>query len=166
MTSRLVKTEVPNLSLTMYPFSISTDEHIPLKFLMTKKTGRNTLSKSTEVLTELLYVRIFGKKYFFLLNVPLQIRKCTPRGTCTPGWEPLDKRFTRDAVIDLWTNAAFTIEQRCLGNLRPAWTFDMARMPYQNFRYPVLEHKIASKRSSIISRYLESKSREVTISHS
>jgi len=23
------------------------------------------------------------------LNVPLQIGKCTPRGTCTPGWEPL-----------------------------------------------------------------------------
>jgi len=39
MTSRLVKTEVPNLSLTMYPFSISTDEHIPLKFVMTKKLG-------------------------------------------------------------------------------------------------------------------------------
>jgi len=23
------------------------------------------------------------------LNVPLQIGKCTCRGTCTPGWEPL-----------------------------------------------------------------------------
>jgi len=23
------------------------------------------------------------------LNVPLQIGKCTPGGTCTPGWEPL-----------------------------------------------------------------------------
>ena len=23
------------------------------------------------------------------LNVPLRIGKCTPRGTCTPGWEPL-----------------------------------------------------------------------------
>jgi len=27
---------ITNLSLTMYPFSISTDEHVPLKFLMTK----------------------------------------------------------------------------------------------------------------------------------
>jgi len=27
---------VPNLSLTMYPISISTDEHVPLKFLTTK----------------------------------------------------------------------------------------------------------------------------------
>jgi len=31
--------------------------------------------------------------YFYLLlltlNVPLQIGKCTPRGTCTPGCEPL-----------------------------------------------------------------------------
>jgi len=26
---------VPNLSLTMYPFSILTDEHVPLTFLMT-----------------------------------------------------------------------------------------------------------------------------------
>ena len=23
------------------------------------------------------------------LNVPLQIGKCTPEGTCTPGWESL-----------------------------------------------------------------------------
>ena len=31
--------------------------------------------------------------YFYLLlptlNVPLQIGKCTPGGTCAPGWEPL-----------------------------------------------------------------------------
>jgi len=27
---------IPNLSLTMYPFRIPTDEHVPLKFLMTK----------------------------------------------------------------------------------------------------------------------------------
>jgi len=27
---------VPNLSLTMYPFSISTDEHVPVKFPVTK----------------------------------------------------------------------------------------------------------------------------------
>jgi len=27
---------VPNLSLNMYPFSISIDEHIPLKFPMTQ----------------------------------------------------------------------------------------------------------------------------------
>ena len=38
------KTEVPNPSLTMYPFRISTDEHIPRKFLMTKK-----LNKITEI---------------------------------------------------------------------------------------------------------------------
>jgi len=23
------------------------------------------------------------------LNVPIQIGKCTLRGTCTPGWDPL-----------------------------------------------------------------------------
>jgi len=31
------ETGVPSLSLTMYPLSISTDERVPLKFLMTKK---------------------------------------------------------------------------------------------------------------------------------
>jgi len=56
--------------MTMYPFSSSTDEHVPLKFLMTEKLSK--ISKSTEVLIELLYVRIFGNKCIFLLNVPLQ----------------------------------------------------------------------------------------------
>jgi len=32
--------EVPNLSLTMLPFSISIDEHVPLKFLMTKRMSK------------------------------------------------------------------------------------------------------------------------------
>jgi len=67
------RSDVPNLSLTMYPFSISTDEHAPLKFLMTKKLSE--ISKSTEVSTWLLCVRIFGNKYIFPLNVPLQIGK-------------------------------------------------------------------------------------------
>jgi len=31
------------------------------------------------------------------LNVPLQIGKCTPGGTCTPGWEPLS--LTNKSVI-------------------------------------------------------------------
>jgi len=35
---------------------------------MTKKLSK--ISKSIEVLLELLYVRIFGNKYIFLLNVP------------------------------------------------------------------------------------------------
>ena len=73
--------EVPNLSLTMLPFSNSIDEHVHLKVLMTKRLSK--ISKSTEVLIELLYVRIFGNKckYIFLLNVPPGVR--------TPGWEPL-----------------------------------------------------------------------------
>ena len=33
---------VPNLFLTMDPFSISTDEHVSLKFLMTKKLSKIT----------------------------------------------------------------------------------------------------------------------------
>jgi len=35
---------VPNLSMTMYLFSISTDEPVPLKFRMT-----NRLSKTTKI---------------------------------------------------------------------------------------------------------------------
>jgi len=31
---------VPNLSLNMYPFGISIDEHVPLKFPMTKSLGK------------------------------------------------------------------------------------------------------------------------------
>jgi len=33
---------VPNLSLTIYPFSISTDEHVPLKCLVTKRISKRT----------------------------------------------------------------------------------------------------------------------------
>jgi len=44
-----------------------------------------------------------------------------------------------------------------VGNLRPAWTFYMALI-----RIFVRNYKIASKPSSMISRYLESKSRIVT----
>jgi len=55
----------------MYPFSISTDEHVPLTFLVKKKLSK--ILKSTEVLIEFLYIRIFGNKYkyIFPLNVPL-----------------------------------------------------------------------------------------------
>jgi len=60
----------------MYPFSMPTDDHVPLKFHVTKKLSE--ISKSTEVSIELVYVRIFGNKYIFSLNVPLQIGKCTP----------------------------------------------------------------------------------------
>jgi len=35
-------TGVIKLSLAMYPFSISTDEHVPLKFLMTKRLWKIT----------------------------------------------------------------------------------------------------------------------------
>jgi len=32
----------PKLSLAMYPFSISIDEHVPLKFFMTKRLKKIT----------------------------------------------------------------------------------------------------------------------------
>jgi len=43
---------IPNFSLTMYPFSISTDEHVPFKVPMTKRL--NKMQKSTDILIELL----------------------------------------------------------------------------------------------------------------
>jgi len=33
---------VPNISLTMHPVSISTDEYVPLKFLVTKRLSKIT----------------------------------------------------------------------------------------------------------------------------
>jgi len=35
-------TGVPKLSLAMYPFSTSVDEHVPIKFLMTKRLRKIT----------------------------------------------------------------------------------------------------------------------------
>jgi len=32
---------------------------------------------------------IYFSLLLLTLNVPLRIDKCTPGGTCTPGWEPL-----------------------------------------------------------------------------
>jgi len=37
----LVRPEVHNLSLTMYPFSISAEEHVPLKFSYDKTAVQN-----------------------------------------------------------------------------------------------------------------------------
>jgi len=36
------KPGVPNISLTMHPFSISTEEHVPLNFLKTKRPSEIT----------------------------------------------------------------------------------------------------------------------------
>jgi len=47
-----VRPGVPGLSLSMHPFSISTDEHVPVKYLM---TGR--LSKMTNI--HLIFNRMF-----------------------------------------------------------------------------------------------------------
>jgi len=38
--AQVYRTGVTNLSLTMYPFSISIDERVPLKCLMTKKLNK------------------------------------------------------------------------------------------------------------------------------
>ena len=57
-----VSTGVLNLSLTMYPFSMFTHEHVPLKLLLAQKVSKQ--QKPTEFLIELLYFRIFWNKYF------------------------------------------------------------------------------------------------------
>jgi len=41
----LLRTGVPNLSLTMFPFSISGDEHVPLKFV--PKLGTHGLDQGS-----------------------------------------------------------------------------------------------------------------------
>jgi len=77
----------------MYPVSISTDEHVPLKFLMRKR-----LSKITKIhplnfsyIFYILQYLVICKYNFLLLtlNVPLQLDKRTPRGACTIGWGSL-----------------------------------------------------------------------------
>jgi len=35
------------------------------------------------------YVNIYIYLLLLTLNLPLRIGKCTTRGPCTPGWEPL-----------------------------------------------------------------------------
>jgi len=41
-TKKLFSAGIPNISLTMYPFSISTDEQLPLKCLTTKRLSKIT----------------------------------------------------------------------------------------------------------------------------
>ena len=88
--------------ISMYPFRISTDEHVPINFLL-----QNILSwlfidifNNKHVMTfdnninwyvyKFLEINSMQTHFYFLLitlNVPLQI------GKCTPGWEPLDNRL-------------------------------------------------------------------------
>jgi len=49
------------------------------------------------------------------MNVPLEIDKCTARGTCTLGWEPLLYRITeisRHLSLQLLMNGDFTRMQK------------------------------------------------------
>jgi len=57
---------VPNLFLTMYPFSISTDEHVPLKFFMAKRLSE---IKSTEFLIKLIEFWNYQGRLFLCLKV-------------------------------------------------------------------------------------------------
>jgi len=62
---------VPNVSLTMYPFSISTDEHVPLKSFMSKRlikitkvhwSFNGTIKVDCVFRFQLIYVWIFENK--------------------------------------------------------------------------------------------------------
>jgi len=85
----------------MYPFSVLTDENVSLKFPKTRyiiidifnnkhtiNFGNNTqlcMYKNLEINNMFIHF----SHLLLALNVPLRIGKCTPGGTCTPGWEPL-----------------------------------------------------------------------------
>jgi len=93
----------------MHPFKISLYEHVPLKFLMTKRLGKikkyiywanKHLLILKIILTDVdlcinarISKWIICKHNFSLplltSNVPFQIGKSTPRGTCIPGCEAL-----------------------------------------------------------------------------
>jgi len=82
-----------NFPLIMSPSGISTDEYLPLNFLWHK--GWVKQKNSTEFLPELLEFWNYGDRLRFYvtkllccdftINVPLQIGKYTPLGTCNPG---------------------------------------------------------------------------------
>jgi len=90
--------------IRMYPFKILTDEHIPLKLLMTKyflwffinrfnnmhiMTFENNIKWYMHKDLKINNMQIYFCLLLLTLNVPLWIGKCTPRGTCIPGWEPV-----------------------------------------------------------------------------
>jgi len=50
------------------------------------------------------------------LNVPYQIGKCTPRGTCTPVWEPLIYSHRR--------SSAFSFKWNCPKWYWPFWLYN------------------------------------------
>jgi len=95
--AQVYRTGVPNLSLTMHPFSISTYGHVPLKFLMTKRLSKTTkihwsFDRTFRILEQWRQTPFLCLKLNLLQmynELLFQIRKCTFRGTCTPGWEPL-----------------------------------------------------------------------------
>jgi len=52
--AQICRTGIPKISLTMYPFSISIDEHVPLKVPVTKRLSK--IPKTTEFLIEPLEI--------------------------------------------------------------------------------------------------------------
>ena len=92
--------------ISTYPFSISTDAHVPLIFPMTihfimiihrycifSNKHTTTFQKNFHwymcKYLEMNYIQIYFALLLITLNVPLRIGKCIPEGTCIPVWEPL-----------------------------------------------------------------------------
>ena len=97
------RTGVPKLSLAMYPFNISIDEHVPLKFLMKKRLKKITkINLSVSMILKIiftderinisklhsLYANIFFPSIVNLKCTPSD-REGSPKGTCIPVWESL-----------------------------------------------------------------------------
>ena len=100
------RTNIPKLSLAVYPFSISLYEHLSLKFLIKKGWGKEKYIyqyKHTMILkiftdvdlrinTSISKWIICKHNFSFLLltlNVHFQIGESIPRGTCTQVCDPL-----------------------------------------------------------------------------
>jgi len=63
----------------MYPFSISIDERVPLKFLLSQRLGE--IKKSTELLIELLeFCNYNGRPRLYVskFDILQMYKKCTP----------------------------------------------------------------------------------------
>ena len=96
-------TRVPNLSLNMYPFSISIDEHVLIKFPMTKSLSK--ILKFCWILNRTF--RILKMSCLFNLlqmynKYTLQTGKYAPGGTCMPSWEPLLYTISVEGQKFLW----------------------------------------------------------------
>jgi len=109
---------VLNLSLAMCPFSIPTDKYVPLQHFTRSACSPSSFwqvymypyNLLWQIILSWSFTDLFNNKHILIFEnnirwymykylernnmsiyfyVPLQIGKCTPGGTCSPGWELL-----------------------------------------------------------------------------